>query len=748
MAGQKSRGLIGKAGRTLLLGVAVIAVVFAIDSRRPAAMEYAELNAADLRMRPAHPGAATDSVAIAAIDDRSIATIGHWPWPRDRLARVIGALSDYKAAVVGVDILLTEPDDFDRDHRQLAVKLAEQGLSESAIRDSLGPSNDAALAQAISKQRSVILGYAFENHRYGGSRASAVQPGYTTVLSSPPPMAYDEVLQAPEVSADLMSARAYAPPIPMLNQSARGNAFVDADSDFDGVMRSLPAVVRFQDRYCVPMFLALMSSYRGNANPILSLSKSGVGGVMIGNAQVPVDELGRMLISFRGPAGTFPRYSVADIVARRVPEAALKGKIVLLGMTAKGLGDRVTTPAGGDFPGVEVQANAIDNVLSGRVVRRSIVTEGESRLAALLIGLAVSVAVGWLGALWAGATAIGLVTAFFLYAQYRLTVDGVLVEVVLPVFTATAVYAIVTSYRYVTEGIERRRLRGAFVHYLAPTLVDKLAEDGSALSLGGEERVISVMFADLTGFTVASTEMTPEALTSKVNRYFHYIVAPIDQTGGYVERFLGDSALAMWGAPLSDAKHAVNAVRAAMAIIENVKRAFDEDAARGVHGFTIKVGINSGRAVVGNIGSENRYSYTAMGEDVNLAARLESIPPVYGCSIVVGEHTAQMASEDFLMRELDRVLLKGAARPMAIYQPLAELNRATAAQKEIVARYADALRHYRAQRFEEAIAIWDALTASYEPAPSPSSVMSARCREFVAQPPGAPWDAVQVFTTK
>ena len=322
MAGERRRGVIGKAWRTLLLGVAVIAVVFAIDSRRPAAMEYAELNAADLRMRPAHAGAATDSVAIAAIDDQSIATIGHWPWPRDRLARVIGALSGYKAAVVGVDILLTEPDDFDRDHRQLAVKLAEQGLSESAISDSLGPGNDAALAQAMSKQRSVILGYAFENHRYGESRASAVESGFTTVISSPPPMAYDEVLQAPDVSPDLMSARAYAPPIPILNQAARGSAFVDADSDFDGVMRSLPAVVRFQDRYCMPMFLALVSSYRDNANPILSLSKLGVGGVMIGNAHVPVDELGRMLISFRGPAGTFPRYSVADIVARRVPGSA------------------------------------------------------------------------------------------------------------------------------------------------------------------------------------------------------------------------------------------------------------------------------------------------------------------------------------------------------------------------------------------------------------------------------------------
>jgi adenylate cyclase len=748
MDAKKHRTRISKAGRTLLLGAIVVGVVFTINSRDPAPIEFAELAASDLRMRPARLGPKTDLVAIAAIDDFSIAKIGHWPWPRGQMARLITALSDYKVTVVGMDVLFPERDDFDRDHRQIALQLAAKGVGKSTIADTLGESNDAALARAISQQRSTFLAYAFESHRYGTPFPLAVPSGFNTDFSNPPPMAFDPVLQAPGPLPEVISARAYQPPIPLLNSATRGTAFVDADTDVDGVLRALPTVVRFRDRFCLPLFLAVVSSYRNYAQQILSLTKSGVGGVMLGRVHVPVDEMGRMMISFRGSPGTFPHYSAADIIMHRVPDADLKGRIVLVGMTAHGLGDRVTTPVGGDFPGVEVQANAIDNLLNGDVVRRSIVTEGESRLAALLMGLAISLAVAWLGALGAGAAATLLITSFFLYAQYRLARDGVLIGVVLPVSTAIAVYAIVTSYRYITEGIERRRLRGAFVHYLAPTLVDKLALDSSALRLGGEERYISMMFADLTGFTHASTEMSPEALTSKVNRYFARIVAPVDATGGYVERFLGDSMLALWGAPLSDTRHAANAVHAAISIIENVRRAFEEDAARGVQGFTIKVGINSGRAVVGNIGSKDRYTYTAMGEDVNLAARLESVPPLYGCSIIVGEHTAQQASDVFLMRELDWVLVKGAARPMAIYQPVAEVRKATETHRIIVERYADALDHYRTKRFEEAIAVWDELTGKYEPAPSPSSIMSARAREFIGHPPSSSWDAVQIFTSK
>jgi len=256
------------------------------------------------------------------------------------------------------------------------------------------------------------------------------------------------------------------------------------------------------------------------------------------------------------------------------------------------------------------------------------------------------------------------------------------------------------------------------------------------------------MFADLSGFTVASTQMTPQGLTSKVNRYFEYIVKPIDDTGGYVERFVGDAVMGMWGAPLADRRHAVNALRAALMIIDGVRRVREQDQARGENGFTIKIGINSGQAVVGNIGSENRYSYTAMGEDVNLASRLEGVPPLYGCVIVAGEHTGRLAQSDFLLRELDWLLVKGAARPMAVYEPIAELESASEAQNNLAARFAQALEHYRARRFVEAAAIWDDLVSKCEPSPSPSSVMAARARELIANPPDEKWDGVHVLTSK
>ena len=206
--------------------------------------------------------------------------------------------------------------------------------------------------------------------------------------------------------------------------------------------------------------------------------------------------------------------------------------------------------------------------------------------------------------------------------------------------------------------------------------------------------------------------------------------------------------MCIWGAPLSDPDHASSAIRAALAIIDGVRRAREEDERRGERGFTIKMGIDSGTAVVGNIGSENRFAYTAMGEDVNLASRLEGVPPLYGCLIVAGEHASRLAQRDFLLRELDWLLLKGAAQPMAVYEPIAEMDRASDAQKYLVARFALALEHYRNKRFVEASAIWDDLVRRYEPSPSPSSVMAARARELIANPPDEKWDGVHVLMSK
>ena len=732
----------------MLLGIAVIAVVFAIYYRHPAVMEKAELAAGDVRMHSRHTLPPTGSVAVIAIDDDSISKLGQWPWPRGVTAGLISALADYQVAVIGMDILFPEADHVDREHRALAAKLAASGVSPSTIAASIGPDNDGALGEAFKRQGSTYLAYPFENHFLGTAESPEVRRAFQRTIRNPPPVTFDAVLRAPGPLPELISANAYLPPIPVLANSARGTAFVDVDHDLDGVLRSVFTVVRFDSRFCAPLFLSLVSAYRDHARLVLSLTNSTVGGVAVGPMRVPVDEQGRMLIDFRGRLGKIPTYSVISVLSHKVPAESLKGKIVLIGVSAFGLGDRVATPLGSDIPGVEVQAAAVDNVLSGRFLRRSEATEGEALIFAFLLGLAVTVAVSELSAMRSAIVSLLLLGGYIAYAQYRLLEGGVMLGVILPATTVIVTDLVLSGYRYVTEDLKKRRLRRAFVHYLAPSIVDQLTEDGVELKLGGEERIITVMFADLTGFTVASTHMNPEALTGKVNRYFDVIVRPVDETGGYVERFLGDSALCFWNAPLPNLRHHVQAVRAAFDIIEGVRRAREEDEARGDTGFTIKVGINTGPAVVGNIGSKNRYSYTAMGEDVNLAARLEGVPPLYGCLIVIGEHTATVARQEFLLRELDWILAKGAAKGMAIYQPVAPLDRATDTQRELVARFAEGLAHYRAQRFAEACSIWDELVAKQEPAPSPSSIMADRARHFIASPPPAAWDGVFVLTSK
>jgi adenylate cyclase len=471
-----------------------------------------------------------------------------------------------------------------------------------------------------------------------------------------------------------------------------------------------------------------------------------------------------------------PTYAVVDVLrcADADPSAlaaTFAGKIVIIGGTLreddrKESSDRLLTrqtrdaapiaacglrrlgasdPASETVPGVFLHAAAVESVSSGRITKTAgvfviVIVAALAAGAAALAGVSL--------APWTALTAVtGLGCLLFAFAVVTLRYDYWL-PMAMPLLATVGSPVIAYVARYLAVERMRNRIQSAFGHYLSPVIVDRLANDAKSLKLGGEEREITVMFADLSGFTMASTKMTAEALTSKVNRYFRYIVQPVDETGGYVERFVGDAVMGIWGAPLSDPNHALNAIRAAVAIIDGVSRAREDDEHRGEQGFTIKVGLNSGAAIVGNIGSENRFAYTAMGEDVNLAARLESVPPMYGCLIVAGEHTARLAQSVFLMRELDRLLVKGADKSMSIYEPIAELEAATEAQKEVVRGFAQALEHYRARRFAQACAIWDDLARRYEPAPSPSSVMTARSRELISNPPDKSWNAINVLLNK
>ena len=402
----------GIAGRTMMLGIAAIAVIFAVNPRHPAVIALAELQIDDLRANARPALQPTGSVAIVEVDDKSIAKVGRWPWPRAVMADLISTLRDYKVAVIGMDLIFDELDDFDRDHKALAAKLGAAGVRAPVVAAALGPGNDAALADALVRQGSTYLAYPFEGHYFGTVGIPEVGHFFVREISNPPPLTFDEVLHSAGPLPELISANAYLPATQLINSSARGSAFVDVDADMDGVLRTIPTVIRFHDRFCAPLFLALVGAYRDH-HRWCCRSRN--------RASVELSSAGRTCRWTRWDGcDRFPRSRHRDpgIVGgrhlnRRTPEEALKGKIVMLGVSARGLGDRTVTSLGADIPGVEVQAGAVDNVLSGRFLRRSEVTEGETRLIAILLGFAMTIAVSQLGALRSAAVGIALVPGTF-----------------------------------------------------------------------------------------------------------------------------------------------------------------------------------------------------------------------------------------------------------------------------------------------------------------------------------------------
>jgi adenylate cyclase len=650
------------AWRPLLIGIVILAALFIFNGLHPAVFDLAELKASDLRTYVRRQPRLTGAVVIAAIDDKSIAELGHWPWPRSVEARLSDALREYKAAVVGYDVLFSERDEDDVQAQRIAARLKAVGVGDAAVEETLGSGNDLAFANALKQQGSTFLGYAFESHFDRKSArqilSAPVATGYKTEPIAPPPLAYNLVRELSGAAPVLLAARAYLPPIPVLNSAARGIGYVDIDADTDGVFRSEIAVVRFGKRYCVPLYLALSATYLKSAPLRLVVSSDGVRQVTLGDEKIPVDEIGRMMIDFRGPPGTFPAYPISDLIAHRVPPAALAGKIVLVGLTAHALGDREVTPTGGDFPGVEIHANAIDNVLRGDFVRRSRMegTAEEDAVAVVLV-LAISLAAAYLSPLWSAATALLVIVGFSAYAQYRLIDDGVLIDVVLPLAAALLTYTMLATYRYVIEDSEKRFVRGAFEHYLNPEVIASVLNDPRGLRLSGERRHLAILFADIVNFTSRTERSEPERLVALLNAYMTEMTKTIFECLGVVDKLMGDGIMAFWGAPEEIENPARAAIDCALKMLEELAllRKRDDRFAD----VDIGIGIATGDAIVGNLGSERRFDYSAVGDTVNLAARLEGLTRHFHVHLLVNRQTLIEASGNYCAREVGLVKVKG-----------------------------------------------------------------------------------------
>jgi adenylate cyclase len=636
--------------------------MFSVEASHPRAIDFAELKASDIRMYSRPGPNPIGAVAIAEVDDKSIAALGHWPWPRNVMARFEQVLSDDKAAVVGYDLLFSEPDGADSERRAFADDLRHAGVSGALIGSIASKTNDALFAEAIGTHGRTYLSYSFE-HLLGGQQSLAPSEGYISDMLSPPPMAFDAARRTGDSSPALFEATAYSPPIPELAAAANGSAFANIDADPDGIDRSMPTVVKFHDRYCIPLFLALLRAIRGGPTLSAALNGSGVTGVRLGGTDIPIDEHGQMFIYFRGKEGTFPHFSISDIINHKISARDLAGKIVLVGLTGRGLGDRFVTPMGGDFPGVEIAANAIDNVLRGDFVRRSIARDSDLA-AGLLLAVLVAGVVSWLPPALAAASVLLIGGVYLAYAQHLLWDDRVLVGVVFPLSAVIVVYTALATYRYVTEGLEKRRLRRAFEFYLHPDVIASVVENPQTLKLGGERKDLSILFADIVNYTGLSERTDPAALVALLNDYMTKMTDRILESGGVVDKIRGDGIMAFWGAPVDIPNHAQAAIDSALAMLSEL-RALQATDPRFAD-LDIGVGIATGQAIVGNFGGQHRFDYSVIGDTVNLASRLEGLTRQFKVHLLISLQCLRAAGGNYVAREIGLVTVKGKTQAVPI----------------------------------------------------------------------------------
>jgi adenylate cyclase len=680
-------------------------------------------------------------IVILDIDEKSLGEIGRWPWSRRLIAETVTKLFDrHGIAVLGFDVVFAERDS--SSGIEALDALAQGELKSSAafhqayreLRPKLD--NDAFFAAAI-KNRPVVLGYYF-NSEDKAVRANAL----------PDPVLPKGAFASRDVNFYRWTG--YTGNLPLLQQNAAGAGHFNPAVDRDGVSRRVPMLLEFDGAYYEPLSLAVLRTYikaqTGAAPDIRPGYPEGYGSntlewLDVGPYTIPVDEHAAALIPYRGPKGAFEYVSLADVVKDRVAPGALKGRIALVGTTAPGLLDLRATPVEGAFPGVEIHANVIAGMIDGSIRQTPKYTLGADIVILALAGVALALLIPLLSALWAtGAAALALV--FIAGVNVVFWQNGVVLPLAGGVLMVAALYTMNMAYGYFVESRSKRQLAGRFGEYVPPELVDRMARNPGKYGMEPKDAELTILFCDVRGFTSISESLKAAELREYINEYLTTMSTVIrGRHRGTLDKYIGDAIMAFWGAPVEDPDHARNAVLAALDMQKECAPLNARFAARGWPALKIGIGIESGTVRVGDMGSQIRRAYTAMGDAVNIASRLEGRTKSYGVDILVGEATRGLVS-DVAWREIDRIRVKGKDRVVTIFEPLT-----AAADREELRLWTQTLRAYRAGQWDQT----DVNLINLQRA-NPQSALYKAFSAIVADrrrnPPATGWDGVTVFSEK
>jgi adenylate cyclase len=718
---------------------------------RPPFTEFIELKLYDLKFRFRGARPPGKDVVIVAIDDDSLKAVGRWPWSREDMARLLATLKMVGPRVIALDIIFAEKEEtvVYQAIRKLCDEISRRGASPEVLKLLEGKKKradvDQLLAEVLSQGSPTILGFYF---RGVGGKVGGVKPEQLMGGSFLKASTYNVVrlLDTRPTQVPLVSAIGIERNLPEITEKAAGDGYFNMIPDPDGAMRWLPMSIMFGGEFFAPLSLVTVSHYRDRAPLAITLSRWGVEGIRLGRQEIPVDRYGRVLINFLGPAGLIPTYSAAAVLDGNLPADALKNKIVLVGATAVGVYDLRVTPFSGTFPGVEIQATVMDNILRDDFICTPAMALGLMLLILVALAILLGLVLPRLSAGFSFLFTLCVIAGYVSINYYLFSRHGLQLELFYPQALIVLVFLGVTSHRFLAEEVERKRIRKAFESYVAPTVVQEMLKHPEQLRLGGERREITVLFSDIRGFTTMSEQLAPEALVKLLHDFLNPMSNIIINHGGTIDKYMGDAIMALFGAPLAQPDHPRRACRAALEMVACLADLNQEWVAQGLSPLRVGVGVNTGPVAVGNMGSDRLFDYTAIGDNVNLGSRLEGLNKYYGTNILISQTTAEALDNGFILRDLDLVKVKGKAQAARIYELLAEGE-----PDPELARYLEiyhrALALYREGRFAESLsAFGQALVV--RPGDTACQRYVALAQKLQDTPPGPGWDGVTVMEGK
>ena len=602
--------------------------------------------------------------------------------------------------------------------------------------------NDLYFSEAIRKINSripILLGYFFYFDKHDIQELSTDwEQQFQHIFDSKITAKISTVKNPPEeISTGIGALSSH----PLYAKATRNHGFFDITTDSDGTTRRTHLIGKYKNTL-FPSFALKTASLATQKEIVVQFGPVGIENIFFDHDPLPVNAKGEFLINYLGPSKTFPTYSFVDIYQQKIDASILQNKVIIMGVTAKAVGDTVISPFDSAHVGVEIHANVIENLLHQNYLTRPSGIFTFELLFVFFMGILLGLVFQKMHSRTSLFFIILLVGVYIVGDYQFLFKKHILANGFLPLCHLIFVYLSATAYKYFVEEKRSREIKAAFQHYVSPAVVNEILKHPTELKLGGEKRELTVLFSDIRGFTTLSEKLPPEKLTELLNIYLTEMTQCVFDQRGMLDKYVGDELMALFGAPLKTNAHTLDACLCAINMIQKLSTVRKIWESHGVTPLNIGIGIHTGEMIVGNMGSTTIFDYTVIGDSVNLGSRLEGTNKVYGTQIIISEDVQKQVTSNIFTRELDYIRVRGKKEPVRIYEVWTA--EPTTSQKEALKQFQEALLFYRSKKWSEAAALFKKIIST----DVPSKAFLERCELYLKTPPPTDWDGVFAMQTK